>query len=1488
MAKTRSQLERVTPSKKFKNTLSEELRGRARRPNMDISERSDGSADSEEQRPTGGATERCAGNGTNQHAVNDEIVENAGVNNVNNLNNISFDESRNQIHNTRRDDNNHTELGNNQMGMNSGVTMNDVMNLIRQMQRINPGNVHSSTVMPRYAARPPPEHFKGKEDFDRWFIKFNAYCRINQIPRENRIDELILMLEDEPLNDIINDPYLQQDYDALVDFLSRAYRGSCSRTAAMHELSLLTSRRANKVDDIDDIASKISKYVEVLEAGKCRDDILQSKIENLSKVLPFECQSKFLFCSNLSTYDAAIAIAKRMWILDAKAEKQKALGNGINSKKSYSSKDKATKPSQKEIVCHGCKGIGHIKANCPKKSLRQSNNVIIDTSYENSDNSSKSINEVPKAKGEVKSTNKVSIGNKDVTAYNVQLLKEVDNLIGAEIVVENMKITSLIDTGANCLILSPSVAEKLGLKTADTLNVKSFQGTHQVRRISAPLNIIINNEPLKIEEGYVTTREFMNPRFQAIIGMNILEKLNCLLDLSSGRLVNKDNSDSTNQCNMIVTGDDPSQENMKFIESLKSRFPLAYAKHEYDVGPGLITTPVITTMNREPEKLPFYSIPIREKEEANNIIRNWIKAGVLEPTDSTLLQPIMILSKKDDPINRKRFIADVRAANSITIPIRYKPPEIQQILADIGKYSYVSKIDLKSAFYQISIPKECRHLFAIKTDIGNLQFTRLVQGGKNSSALFQKVMDELFLPLKPQVQIYIDDILLISKGDDGEHRDLICKFFDIANRYQLKISLEKSQFFAKNIQFLGFDISPSGIKPSSNNVETLMKRKIPKTKKELYSFLQACGYYRRFIPQYSKFCETLYDKCKGRNKSITLNENDLIAYNHLRESLINAPKLSHPNTTGQFILTTDASNTAIGCTLSQIQDNVEEPIAYFSQKLKKTVRARAPTYLELYAISRSLRHFKYLLTGCKILIRSDHKPLLHISNSDDKKYVELLEDINQYDCTITYIPGEANTLSDYLSRINHDDDDVNNSEKPGCNATTLMNNDEERDAQPIVKRKRGRPKKSTSNIDITNNPEDPEQTIDKLSGSAQMPFLALPENLDLISAQENDDQCQEALIEGDIDGFKIFKDDTGLVKVLKKGKNDEETELIYIPNSCVDEIFKLAHDFNSHYSFLKTKEIINKQLYIPSIAKKLTTYLNNCDICKRRNITPYKKLPMKTIKTACPMSELSMDIMGPINITGSRGQKYILNIIDNGSRYIFPIAIRSQKNEEVIDALTNEVFLKYGFPSIIRSDNASNFKSTSLCTYMEKLNIKMDYSTPYYSQSNSPCERNLRTIQAAINKLINMTNKEWDTYLPFVAYTYNTSHIESLGTTPFELMFYRKAPTCLDLFLRTYTPASFDTNLTHYEVMEKAAIAREIASENYTEFRNSQNKKLKCSKIKYYEPNQEVYIKNKLKQSKFSDNYIGPLRIVEDLGTKIKYESKAGRILTTSKSNIRS
>ncbi|CEF61537.1 Ribonuclease H-like domain-containing protein [Strongyloides ratti] len=192
--------------------------------------------------------------------------------------------------------------------------------------------------------------------------------------------------------------------------------------------------------------------------------------------------------------------------------------------------------------------------------------------------------------------------------------------------------------------------------------------------------------------------------------------------------------------------------------------------------------------------------------------------------------------------------------------------------------------------------------------------------------------------------------------------------------------------------------------------------------------------------------------------------------------------------------------------------------------------------------------------------------------------------------------------------------------------------------------------------------------------------------------------------------------------------------------------------------------------------------------------------------------------------------------------------------------------------------------------FEKKLNIKVEKGTHYYSQSNSICERSLRTIQSSIYKLVEITGQEWDIYLPFIAYNYITSNIESLQSTPFELMYYRKPPSCLDLFLKKFYTILLETNSTHYEIMEKTNMARQIASENHHQHCLNINSKTNKNipKIKSYRQGKEIYLKNKNKALKFDINYIEPVKVIEDLGTKVKYLSQANRKLIASKSNVRS
>uniref|UniRef100_A0A0K0FEU3 Reverse transcriptase domain-containing protein n=1 Tax=Strongyloides venezuelensis TaxID=75913 RepID=A0A0K0FEU3_STRVS len=503
----------------------------------------------------------------------------------------------------------------------------------------------------------------------------------------------------------------------------------------------------------------------------------------------------------------------------------------------------------------------------------------------------------------LKKVPEIKVPEKAKIQENLDKIRKEDNLLSTLVTINGIRTIAIANTGANCVVHSPGLASRLNLKSDNSSTVQTLQG--------------IENDNI-----YISEKDFTNKKYQCIVGYNVLSKIEGSIDLKSGEFTFKEDEINVPQANITLSGEYRSVNVQEFIEEIKQKYPLCYARHEYDIGPRLITTGEFQTYNKEPDRFPIYPVPLSEKADTNEIIQRWVESGLLEPTNSNLLHPIMLLNKEDEnDVTRKRFIADVRMGNPITIPVRYKSPTIQEILSTIGNFNYVSKIDLKSAFFQISIPEKSKPLFAIRTDIGNFQFTRLVQGGINSSALFQKEMDKIFIELKPNIQIYVNDILLFSKGSVETHKKLIEKFYSICNHWQLKISLEKSTFFATETKFLGYKISKLGAQPSEENISNILHRSIPKTKKAGLSFLQALNYFRHCIPNYAADTAILYEKFSGRDAKIELTKEEFRKYNHLRETLAKIPTLYHPDPSKEFILTTDVSNEAIGSVLSQLDTN---------------------------------------------------------------------------------------------------------------------------------------------------------------------------------------------------------------------------------------------------------------------------------------------------------------------------------------------------------------------------------------------------------------------------------------------------------------------------------------------------------------------------------------------------------------------------------------
>jgi hypothetical protein len=125
-----------------------------------------------------------------------------------------------------------------------------------------------------------------------------------------------------------------------------------------------------------------------------------------------------------------------------------------------------------------------------------------------------------------------------------------------------------------------------------------------------------------------------------------------------------------------------------------------------------------------------------------------------------------------------------------------------------------------------------------------------------------------------------------------------------------------------------------GVLPDESKLSAVKEFPIPNTTKKLKGFLGLAGYYRRFIPSFSKIAKPLTNLLKN-NTPFIWNEGTNKAFNTLKQLLISQPLLQYPDFTRPFILTTDASNDALGAILSQGDIGRDLPVAYASRTLNK-------------------------------------------------------------------------------------------------------------------------------------------------------------------------------------------------------------------------------------------------------------------------------------------------------------------------------------------------------------------------------------------------------------------------------------------------------------------------------------------------------------------------------------------------------------------------
>ncbi|KAJ8038347.1 hypothetical protein HOLleu_15742 [Holothuria leucospilota] len=240
---------------------------------------------------------------------------------------------------------------------------------------------------------------------------------------------------------------------------------------------------------------------------------------------------------------------------------------------------------------------------------------------------------------------------------------------------------------------------------------------------------------------------------------------------------------------------------------------------------------------------------------------------------------------------------------------------------------------------------------------------------------------------------------------------------------------------------------------------------------------------------------------------------------------------------------------------------------------------------------------------------------------------------------------------------------------------------------------------------------------------------------------------------------------------------DEEWRIyhqIVVPRTYRREILSIAHEmpFAGHLGVNKSYHRILSHFYWPKLKSDVAKFCKTCHSCQMVG-KPNQNIPAAPLKPIPafeePFSRVIIDCVGPLPKSRA-GHQYILTIMCASTRFPEAIPLRNIKARTVLQALL-KFFTLFGLPKEIQSDQGSNFMSTVFQQMLYELGIDQIKSSAYHPESQGALERFHQTLKNMLKTYCHDNERDWDEGIPFVMFAARESMQESLGFSPFELVF---------------------------------------------------------------------------------------------------------------------
>nr|GEY92581.1 reverse transcriptase domain-containing protein [Tanacetum cinerariifolium] len=798
-------------------------------------------------------------------------------------------------------------------------------------------------------------------------------------------------------------------------------------------------------------------------------------------------------------------------------------------------------------------------------------------------------------------------------------------------------------------------------------------------------------------------------------------------------------------------------------------------------------------------------------------------------------------------------------------------------------FTDLNRVYAYKGYHQIQLAEADEEKTAFHTGHGVYCYTKMPFGLKNAGATYQRLMDKTFKSqVGRNIEVYVDDLVVKSHTEAEMVRD-IEQTFRTLRKVNMKLNPKKCLYGLVEGVFLGYVITPEGIKPCPDKTAAVLQLPSPQTVKEVQSLNGKLASLNRFL---SKSAEKSLQRFQTLKKCIKKSEfcwtaKAEQAFQQLKQHLSELPLLVTPNPQEELIMYLSATYGAVSAVLMTERGTTQTPIYFISWALQGPKLNYSPIQKLVMSLVFAVKRLRRYFQAHPITVITD-QPIKQVMTRPDaagqlQKWSIMLGEHN-----ITYRPRtsvKGQILVDFLVEMPGDVSQAAPAavaqEEPwtlftdgsscvdGSGAGLILTNPEGVEFTYSL-----RFQFTASNIEA-----EYEALVVGLRIATQMGVKNIQVLVEVLENKSIKEKEVAAMIEEDgptwmtqlVDYLKegiLPRDNKEARKLRLKARQYELMEGVLYRRSFLTPWLRCVGPLQADYVMREIHEgscsmhagprlVVAKAIrlgyYWPTMHQDARDMIRKCNNCQiHRPVTRHPQQSLTPITDPWPFYKWRIDIAGPFPEGPGKVKKFVW---DN-------------------------IVCRFGIPCEIILDNGKQFADNTFKDWCDKLNITQRFASVKHPQSNGLVERANQSLGKGIKARLGEGNKNWVEELPHVLWAHRTMIKSSHGDTSFFLTYETKAVIPAEIEMPTYCTAVVDVvnndkelrlNLDLLEErQERAAVCEARAKSKMMKYYNARVRGVA------FNPGDFVYRNNDASHAvaggKLGPKWEGPYEVTEALG----------------------